>query len=173
MAVTLNATSGSASANSYITLADAETYFESHLYSSDWDAETDANKDIALVMATRLLDNMFDWAGAQTDTTQALRWPRVGMLAANELEYVENDEIPTELKNAQCELAQALIRADRTLDSDIEVNKLRALSAGPVSLQFDVGVVAKIIPDSVYHSIPRWWGRVKSRRRHVREVFRG
>lgn len=173
MAVTLVETIGSASANTYATLAEADSYMESHVYSTDWDAATDPEKNTALAMACRTLDAMFDWAGAATDTTQALRWPRVGIRAANELEFVDDDEIPEELKWAQIELANALIKSDRTADSDIEVNKITSLSAGPVSLSFGAGVTAKVIPDSVWYLIPEWWGVSRARRKSVREVFRG
>ena len=48
MTITIIATPGASNANSYVTLANAETFFESRLHKTDWTDATDANKNIAL-----------------------------------------------------------------------------------------------------------------------------
>jgi len=169
---TVIAISGAANANSYLTVAEADAYFTTRLFSTNWTTATTATKETALIMATRLMDSMWQWEGAVTDDVQALLWPRVGMLDRNELEVIDDDIIPDELKNAVAELAFQLIAEDRTLDSDIESKKITSLTAGPVSLSFAEGVTAKVIPDAVYNLIPPWWGWVRGRRTGIREAWR-
>ena len=45
---------GKSDANSYASVADADAYHEGHLYASAWTGATTADKEKALVMATRL-----------------------------------------------------------------------------------------------------------------------
>lgn len=60
MALTLVATAGANNANTYITLTDAETVMLEYLshITSGWTAASDSNKNIALVQATRDIDNL-------------------------------------------------------------------------------------------------------------------
>lgn len=159
---TLVATAGSASANSYCTLAEANDYHDARLFSTDWTGASTDNQTIALIMATRLLDAMYEWAGWCPTTTQALAWPRSGVPNAHGTGDVDSTTIPTELKYATAEFARQLIVADRSLDSDIETQGLQSLSAGPVSLAFRDGVRAKVVPDAVVNLLPSWWGRMRS-----------
>jgi len=172
MALTLIATSGASNANSYATQAEADAFFEAHLYASDWTAST--SKDAALVMATRTLDAMVDWSGYIASDTQALQWPRSGMYYRDGLYSIPVNVIPTDLKNAVAEFARALIVEDRTAENDIEANKLRSLKAGPVELSFDPGVSARVIPDSVLALLPASWFMLRSLRGGTgnREVVR-
>lgn len=162
MALVLDATVGGASANTYITRADADTYFESKYHKTAWAAATDGNKDIVLVEATRILDASFRWARFPTDEDQALQWPRNGILDTNRLSLVDSDVVPDEIKWATCELAQAILVADRTADSDVETQGLTRLKAGSVELEFKDSVYAKPIPDVVVNYIPEWWGYLEN-----------
>lgn len=103
MAITIIATAGSSDANSYITLADAETYFESRYGSDAWDNATDDNKKALLVNATRLLDQSFSWTGEKATTTQSLRFPRNYVYNCDG-ELLDSDTIPTAIENATCEM---------------------------------------------------------------------
>lgn len=158
MALVLDDTAGGASANTYITLADAETYFEGRANKASWTAASDADKNIALVHSTRLLDAMFMWAMNPTTDTQALQWPRNGILDTNRLRVIPDTEIPDEVKWATCEWAMGLIAGDLTADSGVAAQSLTALKAGPVELKFQQPVFAKACPDSVVNLIPSWWG---------------
>lgn len=170
---TLIATPGSASANSYLTVAEGDTYHDARLSATDWSGASADTRTVALIHATRTLDAMMDWAQHQTDEDQALRWPRQGVVAANELEFIAETEVPQELKNATAEFARQLIVSDTTANSDIETLKIRSLSAGSVALTFDGGVTNKVIPDSVYFLLPEWWFSVNSRVKTVRHLLRG
>jgi len=115
MAVTIVATAGSASANSFVTLAEANTYMEARLNSTLWDAATDDSKNRSLIEATRELGNL-SWQGYTAADTQALAWPREWVTDPDSptLDYYDSTEIPTRLKNATCELAFQFIKAGTT-----------------------------------------------------------
>ena len=105
MAATITATLKSATANSYVTLAEANTYFETVPDSTTWDNKTDDQKKRALISATRWIDSL-NFYGDRCDDGQALKWPR------NNYE-VDNVELactatPKDIKYAQYELARAL-----------------------------------------------------------------
>jgi hypothetical protein len=105
VAATIDATLQGASSNSYVTLAEADSYFETTPDDSDWTNKTDDQKNRALISATRFIDD-FEFYGERCTTTQALKWPRK--------EYkVDGVEIkctfiPDEVKIATFELARAL-----------------------------------------------------------------
>ena len=74
MAATINATLQSETANSYVTLAEANTYFETVPSSTQWDNKTDDAKNRALISATRWIDTL-NFYGDRCDADQAQSWP--------------------------------------------------------------------------------------------------
>lgn len=125
MPVAITATIGSAAANSYVTLAAANTELEARLNAGTWEAATDDTKNRALVEAQRVLQTL-EWKGSRVDATQVLAWPR---------QYVENPDapfdataarpfdetlyyaatiIPDRVKSAQVELAFQFVKAGTT-----------------------------------------------------------
>lgn len=75
MAAVIDATLGGASANSYVTLVDADAYFETVPDSATWTDKTDDQKNRALISATRWIDAL-SFYGDRCSETQALKWPR-------------------------------------------------------------------------------------------------
>ena len=75
MPATIDATLSGAAANSYVTLAAADTYFETVPDSSTWTSKTTDQKNRALISATRWIDAL-SFYGDRCTTTQALKWPR-------------------------------------------------------------------------------------------------
>ena len=75
MAATVNATLKSETANSYVTLAEANTYFETSPEESTWDDKSDDQKNRALISACRWIDTL-NFLGDRCDNDQALKWPR-------------------------------------------------------------------------------------------------
>ena len=61
-------------ANSYADAADADAYHEAHLYAAAWKAASAANKEMALVMATRLIDCSYQFNGFKSVDAQSLQW---------------------------------------------------------------------------------------------------
>ena len=161
MALVLDATVGGSAANVYLTLADAETYFSARPFTSVWTAAADADKNVALVYATTLLDQQ-KWKGAKGSTpagalTQALAWPRewAPTLEADanpefvteyfidlSVGYYSSLTIPQPIRDATCELALEILRAGTTdpLTKDTTWN-IAAESVGPIRTQYvDPGV---------------------------------
>ncbi len=109
----LDATVGGASSDSYISVANADTYFgtDSRLRATAWTGETTAQKEAALKMATRRLDRE-KYQGLKVDSGQALKWPRQWAIDDDGEEYA-TDAIPGIITDATCELAlQYLIDDD-------------------------------------------------------------
>lgn len=115
MAVTIVATAGSASANSFATLAEAETYMEARLNGATWTAASDDNKNRALVEATRELSNL-TYQGYRTTDTQALAWPRQWVVNEDDpnQDYYDSTVVPQRVKDAAMELAFQFIKAGTT-----------------------------------------------------------
>jgi hypothetical protein len=163
MAVTLDDTPKSATANTYASRSFADTYHESHIDSAGtWAGATDAEKDIALVMATRLLDAKYEWHGVATDEDQVLQWPRTGLLDYIRRSSLNYDTYPTQLAQATSEMARLLLASDTTGEL-AQVNAgLTQLTAGSITMKFkESGILAKPIPDSVRDLIPYWWGYIR------------
>jgi hypothetical protein len=160
----LVATPGASNANSYCTVAESDTYHESHLYADDWTGASADRKIISLIMSTRLLDSKFAWAHFPTnsfESGQVLQWPRSGMIDVDGFGTIDSNVIPQRLKWATAEYARQLLVANRTADSDIETQGITSLSAGPISLSFKDSVKAKVVPDAVIALMPSWWGTVR------------
>jgi hypothetical protein len=102
---TINATLSSASANSYVTLADANSYFETVPNSATWTDKTDDQKNRALISATRWIDSL-NFYGDRCNADQALKWPRNNYDVDNIT--LSCSVIPSQIKYATYELARAL-----------------------------------------------------------------
>ena len=76
MSITIDADPASASANSYCTLDEADTYHAGSLHNSDWINANEETRKQALVVATRMLDNYVKWHGNVAGNDQPLAWPR-------------------------------------------------------------------------------------------------
>jgi len=61
--------------NSYVTVANAETYFETRIDAANWNSASNELKEEALVTATQIIDN-HSWIGSAISSSQALAWPR-------------------------------------------------------------------------------------------------
>jgi hypothetical protein len=140
--------SGKPDANTYALVADADAFHEGHLYATAWTGASTANKEKALVLATRLIDASYQFNGGKTKSTQALQWPREGAIDPDRLalaqnilstvlsSYFESDKIPKALVDATCEMAREVLVADRTDTPDGEGLSHVGL-VGTVNVTFD------------------------------------
>jgi hypothetical protein len=121
MAVVIVATVGSASANSYLTLAAAQEIIDGFVQDADvtaWASATTDQKNRALFTATQRLDRE-RFLGARATDTQALQWPRTGVRKPDTYintyavgfpfrittDYYTETEIPQQVQYAQVVLA--------------------------------------------------------------------
>ena len=119
---TVDATAKGASSNSFVTLANANQYFEDRPGNSDWTGATTDARNQALLHSTKMLDKLYRWRGERTTTTQSLSWPRqyvpdpdpdleykTGAVRLR-LSYIDEDVIPNRIAYATYEQALSLIQ---------------------------------------------------------------
>ena len=141
----LDASIGGAASDSYVSLADANSYFDDRLWTDTWADADLGDKEKALKWATQILDRLI-WVGSEVDDIQKLRWPRKWVLDLEGDEF-EQDEIPTFLVQATCELAFVLLQSDKTADNSAE--QLASLKVGPIDLKFNSEYEAGVFPNIV------------------------
>lgn len=119
MSITIVATVGSASANSFVTEVEQIAYMAARLNASAWTTFSGSScietEKAAMIEATRLLSALTTWNGMRVDTTQALAWPRqwardpdVTWFGWN---YFSTTAIPQRVKDATAELAFQFLNA--------------------------------------------------------------
>jgi hypothetical protein len=143
MTIILSATPGDAAANSYATLAEANTYLEAHLQASTWALLDDERKKAALISACRLLESE-TWGGRRLHQSQSMAWPR---LYIYDFDAYTVSGIPTKLKNAQCELAMWNLTEEDRLAGRFELENMDSVEIGPI--KYKVKQDAEYMPDFI------------------------
>lgn len=145
MALVVEDGTGKTDAESYCSVADADSYLALNYVSTNtslvaWNAAATATKEIALRTATQYLDIHFDgsWRGYKFSTTQALAWPR-SSAADNEDHYFDSDEIPARLQNAVAELALRIVSGDTLLADQSSPGDIKSkrVKAGPIEREIE------------------------------------
>ena len=154
----LDATPNGTTSDSYVSVSDADAYHAIHLYATTWTTATEANKEIALKMATRILDEKIDWSGSRASSTQALAWGRVDVL--DDGFFVSSSIVPNPIKNATAEFARHLLASDPT--GDAQGKGLTSLTVGSIELAFDKNDTAGVMP-SIVQEMLRGWGSIHAR----------
>jgi len=120
MALIVEDGTGLSTAESYISVDDADIYIAAYRGTdSTWDGATTASKEIAARQATKYLDGVYLWKGEIYSSEQALDWPR---------NYVYNDSglmetgIPVALEQATAEV-MFLIITGVTITEDVTRSK--------------------------------------------------
>jgi hypothetical protein len=130
--LTLDATVGSPTGNSYTTVAGANALAAYRVGADAWAGLETDQKVQYIVMATRDLDTL-RFRGAKATATQALEWPRTGT------EYAD-DEIPARLIAATVERALDIMRAvavDASADALNPVaSNIKEDTVGPITTVF-------------------------------------
>lgn len=94
-----------ANANSYVTVAEADTYW-SDRNDTVWSDLEPAAKQAALIIAAQYLEWNYEWKGSRISSNQNLVWPRYLPDGLDEDErYIANNVVPPRVKSAQIELA--------------------------------------------------------------------
>jgi hypothetical protein len=108
------ATAAASNANSYLTIAGADSIASGMIGELSWTTATSDEKARALITATNGLETLA-WAGERSTTTQSLSWPRTG--ASCDDKTIASDDIPREIELATFDLANALLDAPGLLRS--------------------------------------------------------
>ena len=136
VAATINATVKDANANSYVTLTEANTYFETVPDSSTWTNKTDDQKNRALISATRWIDS-FVYYGDRCDDGQALKFPRNNY----QVDGVELacSTIPINIKYAQYELARALANDSEAMTGNVGTDgNIEEVKLGDIQVKYNI-----------------------------------
>lgn len=165
----LIATVGAANANSYVTLAEAQTYHDLNLGSDAWFEAEEGDQIRALIKAARRLQQE-TWLGSRVDSTQALAWPRAGVAKIDAVvgwggvgwdysgwstsgdwrEQYLPDEIPQQVKDAQCELALAYLNgAQSTGESNGTIRRWKADDVEIEYAQSPTGQPGSLAPNAL------------------------
>jgi len=108
----------------YVTRVVAQTYFDGRLNTTCWDDALDADKDKALLQATRALDRL-NYRGKKADPDQVLQFPRNG-----------DTTIPDDIMCATAEEALALLEGK---DPEMERDSLAIIKQefGKAKIEYD------------------------------------
>ncbi len=104
MAFVVETGAGLANATSYALEAEFTTYWTDRGNDDATNADS-ADVQVALILATDWVDLEHRFRGFKKLNTQALEWPREGVLTRTELAEVLSTTVPVEIKNATIEAA--------------------------------------------------------------------
>lgn len=140
MSLTITATAGSATANSFVTETEFTAYnatlLNAHTSATTSGTTCTESEKAALIEAFRWF-NTLGWQGTRTDGTQAGSWPRqfvtdpdapaLSSITDIAALYFDDDELPSRVKRGQMALAVEFLKAGSTdiaaLDSTIGVKQ--------------------------------------------------
>lgn len=152
MPPTVVATPKDPTANSYCDEDFASDYFDARLNSAAWSADPTL-QPTALVMATNRLEQE-KYLGTRTTTTQALKFPRVG-ITDDDGATLDPDVVPLVVKQATCELALALLIAgtsDPTAGTGLE--QFSSLAVSSIRLDLRAPVASHSDNPALYPEVP-------------------
>ena len=144
--LTLITTPGASNANSYASLVEAEAYYNQHVAFDAWAAYTLLQLSRGLAHATVVLDRVVQWRGTIASTSQALLWPRLGVVDQKTQMEIASNIIPQWLKDATAETARALLDQDSSQGGDF--SGLRRLRYGAIEAEFVGGGVQAVLPSA-------------------------
>lgn len=113
---------GAANANSYVTVAEADSYFGDAFGKPLWESSDVENQEALVVTASRTLDLYILWNGQKASADQSMEWPRSRAYDRFGALY-PSDKIPTTVKYATFELAYYMLEngglsfAEQSIDS--------------------------------------------------------
>lgn len=124
--------SGLSTSNSYLSVADADTYHTNHGNPTAWSALTTTAKEEHLILASQYVDVKYAWRGQRASENQAMAWPRLDV-EDNDGYVRSSSTIPREIKDAVAEAA--LISVSDTLLPSVADPGIteKSIKAGPVT----------------------------------------
>lgn len=114
--------------NSYVSVPEADSYFDSTLQSEEWNKYDATTKEKALITATRQI-NRLPFSGRKLDLYQNLEFPRTNTA----LEFT--DGIPDAVAYATCEQALFLLQGG-SKRQELQKQGVKSYSLGDLSETF-------------------------------------
>lgn len=162
MALVVEDGTGKATANTYISESDADTY-HSDRGNSAWAAATTAAKQAALITATQYLDGRYRgrWTGRRTLLAQALAWPRYNAYDADG--FVLSAVVPTQVARATAEAALYALSNDLTPELD-RGGAVSREKVGPIEISYQDAAPARTrltVVDDLLRGLVRYAGQIR------------
>ena len=127
----IDTTPGSPTADSYVSLADADAYWAKR-GNEAWANSLIPDKETALVRATSYADAEYGWRGCRASSTQALDWPRYDVVVDG---YpLDGTTIPRQVQDAVCELALKALAGE--IAPDVSPQQVTEQTVGPITRKF-------------------------------------
>lgn len=118
--------------SSYLTVAEAQAYFDERLNTDAWDSSIVSDKTKALAQATRIVDRL-NFLGVKTEDTQTNQFPRD-----------DDTTVPTDIQYATAEIALALLDGVEP-ELEFENLQLRSQGYGSVRANYEEGPLPHIV----------------------------
>jgi len=143
--------------NTYVLAEDAQAYFNTRLGSEAWTEASKDDKDKALVMAARTM-NEFRYVGRRITSTQILAFPRIDAgLVLSEGDLILYSQyitvIPTDVVYAQCEQAIYLLEGEDQ-NRQLMQSGVTSYSAGGASFSLSNDGYAELAPKARHYLRP-------------------
>lgn len=137
MALIVEDGAGLATAESYLSVADATTYHTNMGSSAAWaSVGVETVQEAMLRRATNYLRSRYYnmWEGTAVAVAQRLDWPRSGVPTRDGFGSIASNAVPEEVKNACAELALKAFSADLMPDESQAVKREKI---GPIEVEYD------------------------------------
>lgn len=136
MTITVEDGTGKVDAVSYISAADAATYFSLRGVET-WSEYGATEQEAALVRATFALDSWLRgrWLGTKKSQTQALAWPRTGAVDEEGFDILDTT-VPVQVRYATCEVALIELTERFIQQTVSRDNTVASESVGPISVSY-------------------------------------
>lgn len=146
--------------DSYISVAEADTIFASTFQSAEWLALTEANKEIALKISTKRI-NQLPFLGELVDLDQSLQFPRYICSKFSAYSYDSEVETPDDVKEACAYEALESYNEQSKPDvlKEAKANGISSIKLGTESYSFDTNASAGNSPisnEQAYELLSKW-----------------
>lgn len=137
MPIVFDATLGSSSANSYVTVARADELLPILVSSTRlavWSALDTTAKETYLMRAVRLMEAYIDWEGTKIDDWQPIGWPRQWIYGPDRSTTLPTDEVPQAVEESQALMALNL--AEGFDQNEASASPVDYLKVSSISISF-------------------------------------
>ena len=133
---------------SYAEISEADLFFSGRSDAGHWQNLTSGEKENALSLASRLLDDAFDWKGEPSKEDQPMRWPRKNVFDLDGLP-VDPETVPVRIRNAVFEQALFLCEPGNPFRN----TGLKSASLGGMNLSFDSSVQKSLLAPAAISAV--------------------
>nr|BDD43781.1 hypothetical protein 1 [Spirochaetaceae bacterium] len=131
---------GLINSNSYLSLTDADAY-HADVGNTAWSEATEADREAALITATRWLESRYRtrWIGTRATRDQALSWPRWNAVDPDGYEVAG---VPRDVAHATAEAALLVIAGEDLNAPQERGGRVKREKTGPIETEFADGAPA-------------------------------